>query len=116
MTSLQGKGVQAWVRLANEALSEMPREKAMEMLGLFERDQLAAMMLASSAAGVAVDGDQGGNLLYEIVAERLTEERRASGIVLSKRDEEIVARRATLHRQVAELASDVRKFKKGARK
>lgn len=71
MTKQEGRGVQAWVRLTSEALSRMNRGDALQMIRELPREDRAYMMLVASDAGIAVDGDTGGNLLYEAAAEDL---------------------------------------------
>lgn len=71
MTPQQGRGVREWAFIASAALERLSRETALELIEGLTDEELADMMAAYSAAGVAADGPAAGNLFYESAARRL---------------------------------------------
>lgn len=69
MTPEHGRGLQALRKLADDAIKRMPREDARSFIDSLQHEELADLMDAASAAGVATG--TGGNLFYESAAARL---------------------------------------------
>lgn len=112
MTPAEGRGVQAWVKLANAALSALSREKALELVNATSHEEFASMAVLASAGGVAVHGETGGNLFYESMADRLAAVGKpAMSGVERRRQLEVEAVEGQLRR--AELRKSL---KEGARK
>lgn len=73
MQAEQGRGLQVLKRLANDALERIPRDDARSFIDAMTAEQFADALSAMSAAGVATDGESGGNLFYESASTRIRE-------------------------------------------
>jgi hypothetical protein len=102
VTEQEGRGVQVWQRVASEAISRLRRSEAMDLVSELSDGDFKAMLIASSAAGVALEGEAGGNLLYESAVERM-ERVAARGPSRDEQEEQVIAvsvRRAELKRKL----------------
>lgn len=71
MQAEQGRGLKVLKQLAHDALNRLPRDEARSFIDAMSADEFADALVAVSAAGVAADGETGGNLFYESAATRI---------------------------------------------